>query len=141
MVGHTPEVYRRLGVQTIVNAAGTTTMYSGTRMPREVLQAMEEASQECVFMPELHRKAGEVIARITGAEAGLVTSGAAAGLVLQAAACIAGSDRAKLERLPDSTGMRNEIIIHRGHRVRFDHAYRLGGARLVEIGETHISHD
>ena len=135
----TSEVYQRLGVSPIIHAGGTTTLYSGTRMPPQVLRAMEEASHAFVHMGELNRKAGEVIARITGAEAGMVASGSAGGMVLQAAACIAGNDPAKIRRLPDSSGMRNEIIIHRAHRMQYDQAYRIGGARLVEIGDGRTS--
>jgi L-seryl-tRNA(Ser) seleniumtransferase len=139
MVRQTPKVYKRLGVKPIIHAAGTTTLYSGTRMPPEVLRAMEEASRVFVHMGELNRKASDAIARLTGAEAGMVTSGSAAGLVLQAAACIAGTDPARIRHLPDSTGMRNEIIIHRAHRIQYDQAYTIGGGRLVEIGNTRTS--
>jgi L-seryl-tRNA(Ser) seleniumtransferase len=69
-----------------------------------------------------------------GAEAALVTAGASAGLILQAAACIAGADPAKIRRLPDSHGMRNEIVIQRAHRFAYDQAYRVAGGVLVEIG-------
>ena len=102
------EVYRRLGVKPIINAAGTTTRYGGTRTRREVLDVMAEAATVFVEMGELNGKAGERIAEITGAEAGFVSSGSAGGLVLQAAACIAGADPVKLHRLPDSQGMKNE---------------------------------
>ena len=87
-------------------------------------------------MHDLNRKAGEVIARFTGAEAGLVTAGSAAGMLLEAAACMTGTDPAKVNRLPDTTGMRNEIVIHRAHRVSYDHNFRAAGARLVEIGDS-----
>jgi L-seryl-tRNA(Ser) seleniumtransferase len=69
-----------------------------------------------------------------GAEAAFVTAGASSGLILQAAACIAGADPAKITRLPDTTGMRNEIVIQRAHRFAYDQAYRVAGGVLVEIG-------
>jgi L-seryl-tRNA(Ser) seleniumtransferase len=69
-----------------------------------------------------------------GAEAAFVTAGASAGLILQAAACIAGDDPARIARLPDSRGLRNEIVIQRAHRFAYDQAYRAAGGALVEIG-------
>jgi L-seryl-tRNA(Ser) seleniumtransferase len=95
---------------------------------------MHEAAQAFVNIDELNAAAGIAIARMLEAEAAFVTAGAAAGLVLQAAACIAGDDPAKIVRLPDSTGMKNEIIIQRAHRFQYDQAFRLAGAVLVEVG-------
>src|SRR5436190_19571495 len=69
-----------------------------------------------------------------GAEATFVTAGASAGLILQAAACIAGDDPAKITRLPDTRGMRNEIVIQRAHRFAYDQAYRVACGVLVDIG-------
>jgi L-seryl-tRNA(Ser) seleniumtransferase len=98
------------------------------------LEVMAEAAGVLVDMAELNEKAGEVIARLTGAEAGFVCSGAAGGLVLQAAACIAGNDPVKMYRLPDATGMKNEVIIQNMHRFHYDQAYRAAGGKLVGIG-------
>lgn len=81
------------------------------------------------------QRAGEVIAELTGAEAGYVTTGAAAGLALGMAACVAGLDVGKMDRLPDTTGMlRNEVVVQRGHRNAYDHAIRTAGIRFVEVG-------
>ena len=63
-----------------------------------------------------------------------MSAGASSGLILQAAACIAGTDPAKITRLPDTRGMRNEIVIQRAHRFAYDQAYRVAGGVLVEIG-------
>lgn len=90
---------------------------------------------------DLNRRAGEVIAKLTGAEAGIVTAGASAAMLLEAAACIAGKDPAKIHRLPDSSGMKNEIVIHHAHRIRYDQNFRASGARLVTIGDTHATQD
>ena len=109
------EFYRNLGVKRIINAASWITVHGGSIMPPAVVQAMDDASRWFVDMHELNDKAGEVIARLTGAEAGLVTAGSAAGMVLEAAACMAGSDPARIWRLPDTTGMKSEIVIHRAH--------------------------
>jgi len=128
------DVYRRIGVRPIIHASGSVTRYGGTRTRPEVLEVMSQAAGVMVEIGELNEKAGEVIARLTGAEAGFVCSGAAGGLVLQAAACIAGKDPVKMFQLPDSTGMKNEIIIQNNHRFHYDQTYRVAGGKLVGIG-------
>jgi L-seryl-tRNA(Ser) seleniumtransferase len=127
-------IYDRLGVQTVINAAGTLTRLSGTLMDPEVTQAMAAGARSFVRMDELHAAAGAKIAEWTGAEAGLVTAGAAASLTLAAAACLARLDFARMDRLPDTAGMPSEIIIPRSHRNGYDHALRAAGTRLVEVG-------
>jgi len=127
-------IYDRLGVSTIINGAGATTRLSGSLMPKAVVEAMTEASRHLVDIECLQAKASEIISRVTGAEAGFVTSGAAAGLVLATAACITGLDIAKMERLPDTSGMKNEVVIPRHQRNAYDHQIRLAGAKLVEAG-------
>ena len=127
-------VYDRLGVRTIINASGPATRLSGSIMLPEAAEAMKEASQYCVDIAELQGKACEIIAKITGAEAGYVTSGAAAGLLLGTAACVTGLDPDKMNRLPDTSGMKNEVIMARSHRNFYDHAVRSVGIKLVEVG-------
>ena len=127
-------VYERLGVRTIINAKGPATRLSGGVMRPGVAEAMVEASQHCVEMAELQARASEMIAEITGAEAGLVTAGAAAGLLLGAAACVTGLDAGRMNRLPDTTGMANEIVMVRSQRNFYDHMIRAVGVRLVEVG-------
>ena len=127
-------LYERLGVHRVIHASGTTTRYGGSRLRPEALEAMREASQTLVNLDELNEAAGAAIARMLGAEAAFVTAGASSGLLLQAAACIAGDDPAKITRLPDTRGMKNEIVIQRAHRFAYDQAYRVPGGVLVEIG-------
>jgi len=127
-------IYERLGVRRVIHGSGTTTRYGGSMLRPEVLEAMREASQMLVNLDELNAAAGAEIARMLGAEAAFVTAGASSGLILQAAACIAGDDPAKITRLPDTRGMRNEIVIQRAHRFAYDQAYRVPGGVLVEIG-------
>src|SRR5499426_4729211 len=129
-----PAVYQRLGVRPVIHASGTTTRYGGSRLRPEVLEAMREASQALVNIDELNEAAGCAIARMLGAEAALVTAGSAAGLVLQAAACITGDDPGRIARLPDVTGLRHEFVIQRAHRFSYDQSYRVPGGVLVEIG-------
>jgi L-seryl-tRNA(Ser) seleniumtransferase len=127
-------VYERLGVRTIINAKGHATRLSGGIMRPEVTAAMVEASQHCVEMAELQARASEIVAEITGAEAGLITAGAAAGLLLGAAACVTGLDAGRMNRLPDTAGMANEIVIVRSQRNFYDHMIRAVGVRLIEVG-------
>jgi L-seryl-tRNA(Ser) seleniumtransferase len=126
--------YEDFGVRPIVNAAGTLTRYGGSRMAPEVLAAMAEAAAAFVAIDELQEAAGLVIAHITGAEAGYVVAGAAAGLALATAACVAGMDVAAMDRLPDTAGLKDEVVVQRGHRNAYDHAIRSVGARFVEAG-------
>ncbi len=127
-------MYSQLGVRTIINVAGSSTRVGGAPMPPEVVQAMADAARDSFSMMELQAAASRYIAQVTGAEAGYVTAGASAGLTLGTAAILAGLDLAKMERLPDTTGMKNEVIISREHRSGYDHAIRLAGAKLVEVG-------
>lgn len=129
----TNHIYSRLGVRTFINAKGTYTALSGSLMPGEVVRAMEEASQYFVAIEELQRIVGEKIARLLGAEAACVTSGAAAAIVLGTAACVTGNDPEKIKRLPDVSGMKNEVILQKKHRVSYDHAIRNVGVKLVEV--------
>jgi L-seryl-tRNA(Ser) seleniumtransferase len=127
-------IYHDLGLRPVINAAGTLTRLGGSLMPPEVLDAMRRAAEYCVRMEELQERAGQIIAEATGAESGYVTCGAAAGLVLGTAACVAGLDIHKMERLPDTAGMKNEVIVQRPHRNSYDHAIRAVGLKLVEVG-------
>ena len=129
-----PTIYAKLGVRPVIHGSGTTTRYGGSLLRPEALEAMRDASRALVNIDELNAAAGAAIARMLGAEAAFVTAGASSGLILQAAACIAGDDPAKITRLPDTSGMRNEIVIQRAHRFAYDQAYRVAGGTLVEIG-------
>lgn len=129
------DIYDQLGVRKIINANATLTALGGSLMPPEVLQAMAEAARHFVDIDDLQRKVGQQLAELTHAPAAYVSCGAAAGLVLSTAACIAGSDPDKRSRLPDTTGMKNEIILHKRGRVGYDFAVRQAGGVLVEIGD------
>ncbi len=126
--------YDDLGVRRVINAAATLTRLGGARMPPPVVAAMAEAAGAFVDLDELQARVGERIAALTGNEACYVSAGAAAGLVVATAACIAGTDPALIARLPHGHDRPNEVIIHRAHRNGYDHAVRQTGATLVEIG-------
>jgi D-glucosaminate-6-phosphate ammonia-lyase len=127
-------IYEDIGVRPIVNAAGPLTRLSGMPLAPEVAAAMAEAGRRCVRLDDLQEAAGRYLAQVTGAEAGYVTAGASAGLTLGAAACIAGMDVAAMDRLPETAGLRHEIVIQRAHLTAYSHALRLAGARLIEVG-------
>lgn len=126
--------YQTRNIRTLINAKGPATRLSGGIMRPEVTAAMAEAARHCVDMAELQAHASAVIARETGAEAGYVASGAAACLLLATAACVAGLEPSKMARLPDTSGMRNEVIMVRSQRNFYDHAVRAAGVKLVEVG-------
>lgn len=127
-------LYEKRGVRTLINAKGTATRLSGGIMRPEVTAAMAEAAKFCVDMAELQAHAAQVIARETGAEAGYVASGAAACLLLGTAACVTGLEPSKMARLPDTTGMKNEVVMVRSQRNFYDHAVRAAGVKIVEVG-------
>ena len=134
------DIYGALGVKPAIVASGSTTAYGGSKLRPEVLDSMEKASRTMVNMDDLNVAAGKVIAEVTGAEAGLVTSGSAGGLVLQAAAVMAGSDPASMAKLPKSDGLKNEIIMHTSHRFPYDQCYTATGATIVNIGDGRRCH-
>jgi D-glucosaminate-6-phosphate ammonia-lyase len=127
-------IYEELGVTPIINLWGTATRLGGALLAPGVADAMVQASKESVKMDELQAAASRIIAEITGAEAGYVTCGAASGMTLGTAACLAGLDVARMERLPDTTGMPNEVMMARDQRCGYDHAIRAAGAKIVEVG-------
>ena len=146
-------VYEDLGVKTIINAMGTITYIGGSIVHPKVMKAMEEASRNFVNMEELIEKAGNYIAEVTGAEAGLVTAGCYAALVVGTAACIMKGTELEnidthplhhypesdkwmklIQMLPDAEGLRNKIIVQRGHYTTYEHAYRVAGGKLVKVG-------
>ena len=132
-------IYERLGIRPIINARGTHTRLGGSLMAPEVLEAMREAARSYILLDELQDKASELIARATGAGAGMVTGGAAAGLLLGAAACLAGDDPARIDQLPRTDGLRDEALMHRAHRNGYDHSIRATGATIVEVGYPHAT--
>lgn len=119
----------------VINAAGTLTRLGGSIMSQPVIEAINRAANCSFNIFELQAEASRVIARHTGAEAAMVTTGASSALTLAAAACIARFDVAKMEQLPDITRIpRHEIVIALTHRNGYDHAFRLAGAKLVTVG-------
>ncbi len=131
-VGRDPRanVYTRLGVKTVINCRGTWTYLSGSLEFPEVRQAQMEAAHHFVNMLDLQRAVGRRLSELTGAESGIITSGAAGAMAAATAACMAGADDRYIWQLPDTTGLKHEVIMM-GGRSAFDSAIRLTGAKLV----------
>jgi len=124
----------RLGVTPIINACGTVTRLGGGPLHPDVVAAMAAASEIACDMPALQGVACKVIAAATGAAAGIVTSGASAAVLLGAAACLAGLDPGRMNRLPEVPDGRREFIVVRSQRNMYDRALVVAGARIVEVG-------
>jgi L-seryl-tRNA(Ser) seleniumtransferase len=131
-------IYRQFGIEPIINAAGTLTRLGGGVMPDAVVEAMRQAAGSTVPIEELQAAASRVLARLTGAPAGLVTAGASAALTLGTAAILARNDVARVARLPQTDGIASEFLIAKDQRNGYDHAVRAAGARLVEVGMNEI---
>src|ERR1700726_308520 len=123
-------VYTRLGLKTIINCRGTWTYLSGSLEFPEVRQAQVEAAQHFVNMLDLQRAVGRRLSELTGAQSGIVTSGAAGAMAAATAGCMAGTDDKYIWQLPDTTGLKHEVVMA-GGRSAFDSAIRLTGAKLV----------
>ncbi len=128
------DIHRRLGVTRRINAAGTLTRLGGSLMAPEVLDAMREAAGHSVDIAEMQTAASARIAQATGAQAGIVTCGASAALTLATAACLARWDVARMSALPDTSGMPNQVLMARTQRNSYDHAIRVAGGHIVDIG-------
>ncbi len=127
-------IYKELGARPIINAIGSLTLLGGSTPPPEVTDAMEAAASAYVPLTELEERAGAYIAEALNVPAAYVTSGAGSALTLATAAFMAGDDDDRIQQLPDTTGMRNEILIQRRQRYWYDRCLELAGARIVEFG-------
>lgn len=127
------DYFRELGVNPFINAAGTYTALTASLMPPEVRDAWQYATGHYVKLTELQDAVGARIAELTGAEAAMVTSGAAGALTVGTAGILTGVDPEKIRRLPDTSGMRNEVLIQKPHRFAYDHAVRSAGITMVEV--------
>ncbi len=128
-----PNVYEQLGVRTVINATGTMTNLGGSLMPPEVLAAHASAAQHFVDMEELQNRIGERIAALIGVEAALVTTGAAGAMLLATAAAVTRGDQARIARLPNTSGMNNEVITQKSHHTGYDRQVTNCGVKLVDV--------
>jgi len=122
----------------VINASGTMTSLGSSSVPAEISTAIGNVLPMFIDLVRLQKRASDVIHRVTGAEAGCITSCAAAGMALGVAACMVGDDLARAERLPMGAGTKREVILQKGHSVWFGGALpqmlRLAGGRVREIG-------
>lgn len=126
-------IYRKLGVEPFIQCAGVRTIYGASNPSDEVIAAMNAAAQAFVDMDELAEAVGRRMAELTGAEWGVVTAGTAATLALATAACIAGNNPELMLRLPNTSGLRNKVLIPSDQRFAYEQAIRLAGAEIVPI--------
>ncbi len=129
------DIYAKIGARAVINAQGNRTVLGGSATVPEVTAAMAAVNDTYIEMAELLARSGEYIADLLGVEAAYVTSGCSAALAFSAAACMTGRDLDKIAQLPDTTGMKNEIVIQKAQRYIYDRSFTVPGARLVEAGD------
>ncbi|MFA6944537.1 MAG: hypothetical protein WC220_01430 [Pedobacter sp.] len=128
------KILKSIGVEPFVNCKGTNTIMGGSVARTEVRLAMEAVATLNVQMDELVEGVGKRLSELTGAEWGLVTSGAAAGIKLCTIACMTGGNPEKLIRIPDLSGFnKTEVIVPKGSRTVYDHAVRSTGAKIITV--------
>ena len=127
--------YERLGLRTFINGRGTITTLGGSVMPRRVAEAMVEASRNFVHLNELQQRASERVALLTGADSAFICAGAASGMYLSGAACLAGTDEEAVAALPDTGDRPNEFVISLVDGHYYVHqGFRVCGGKLTKIG-------
>lgn len=136
--------YEDLGVSAIVSAQANSTPLGGCTLSEGVIRAMGEAGRRHVDIDQLWRSAGRYLSRVTGSEDACPIIGAAAGMAIAVAACIAGSDPGRVSALPDAQGAPNEVILQKGHSISYGGApitqmIALGGGRVVEVGSVNAT--
>ncbi|MCR8644842.1 DgaE family pyridoxal phosphate-dependent ammonia lyase [Paenibacillus sp. N1-5-1-14] len=139
-------IYENFGCKQVINASGKMTALGASSVDPSVAEAMGKAAMDYVDIAELMVQAGKVMAEVTGAEDGCPTSGAAGGIAISTAAVIAGTNLSLIERIPNTDGLRNEIIIQKGHSVHFggsiSQMIAIGGGKVVEVGQAnHVERD
>lgn len=129
----TKSVYEAIGVKHVINATGTVTTLGGSLMAPEVVAAWANAAKHFVDLSDLQDKVGAEIAKRLGVEAAMVTTGAAGAILLGTAAAVTRGDRKRIQRLPDATGMKNEVILQKAHHTCYDNQLTDVGVKLIEV--------
>lgn len=133
------DIRSRLGLRPVINVSGTMTALGASIVVPQAVEAVSAILTEFVELGDLHRRASAVIADLTGAEAGFITASCSAAISLAVAAAMTGPDLAAIERLPDTTGLKDEVLIQSGHMVSYgapvEQAIRLTGAKVVPVGQ------
>jgi L-seryl-tRNA(Ser) seleniumtransferase len=128
-----PEVYATFGVRPFINCTSTYTINGGSAMLPEVIEAVSHAAYYPVNLDELMDGAGKRLAELLEVEAAMVSSGAAGAMTCATLACVAGGDPEKIQQLPDTTGLKGEVVVPRWSRSIYDHAVRSTGVRMIEV--------
>ncbi len=135
----TKDIRADLGLRPVINVSGTMTSLGASIVVPEAVEAVSAILTEFVEMGDLHRRASQVVAELTGAEAGFVTASCSAAISVAVAAAMTGPDLAAIERLPDTTGLKNEVVIQSGHMISYgapvEQGIRLTGAKVVPVGQ------
>ncbi len=133
------DIYKEIGATPVINAIGSVTMLGGSITIPEVNEAMERANSTYIPMADLQEKVGRLLSEIIDVPAAYVTSGAGSALTLATAAIMVGTDDTKIQQLPDTTGMKNEILIQQRQRYWYDRCLEMAGAKLVQFGSNDIT--
>ena len=129
------DIFNEIGIKKMINAHDTYTVYGGSRMAENTLESMKQISRHFVDLEELQRSLGKKIAEITHNEAAYITNGASGGILLCSCICMAKGDMYHYSKLPDTSGMANEIIVMRAQRNAYDKAMEASGAKVIEVGD------
>ncbi|MBZ2175997.1 DgaE family pyridoxal phosphate-dependent ammonia lyase [Schnuerera sp. xch1] len=133
-------IYENMGLKKVINASGKMTTLGVSTIDKNVGDYMKEAAMNFVKMDNLIKKSGDILSQYTGGEGSCVTLGSSAGIAISIAACITGKDIAKIEKLPLNEGLKNEVIIQKGHAINFGapiiQMIRLGGGIPIEVGQS-----
>ncbi|WP_439495198.1 aminotransferase class V-fold PLP-dependent enzyme [Bosea sp. (in: a-proteobacteria)] len=134
-----PDIRDALGLRPVINVSGTMTALGASIVVPEAIAAMAAVLPHFVEVDELQKQASKVIARLCGAQAGFVTASCSAGITLAVAGAMTGDDLLAVERLPDATGLKDEVLIMTGHMVSYgapvEQGIRLAGAKVVPVGQ------
>ena len=131
--GRGPEIYSLIGVKPFINCTSPYTINGGSAMLPEVIEAMNSAAFYPVNFDELMEGAGKRLAELLQVEAAMVSSGAAGAITCATLACVAGGDPEKMQQLPDTTGIKSEVVVPRWSRSVYDHAVRSTGVKMIEV--------
>jgi L-seryl-tRNA(Ser) seleniumtransferase len=141
----TRDIRRELGLRPIINASGTMTVLGASIMVPEAIAAMAAIAGEFVEMQQLHQLASDAVAKATGAEAGFITASCASAITLAVAATLTGDRLLAIERLPDTTGLKREVLVQLGHMVGYgaslEQTIAMTGARVVPVGTVSMARD
>lgn len=132
---NTSDIYADFGIKQVINAMGHVTLLGGSTLSPAVQAAMEAANRGYAPLEEVLDKTGATIAELVGAEHAMVTSGCFAALVLGIASFMTGDDYEKIGRLPDTSGMKNEILLQKRQRYHYDRCITVPGGKMVEVGD------